>query len=304
MMGPLADLFGWALLLSSLLAFAGRMGFPAELFGHWRMQIAGAALLGLAIAIALNHAFLCGCAASALANTVPVLFWTRAGARRADTVTDPAFTILWQNVGLKREAVDALGAYARETGADVIALCEPPLDMSDGDLAALLPEEPYLLRCEPDEPRTYDARIVIVSRRPIVAVSLHAEEGYDRRPHAVLRLEGFEAPIAVLHAASSAWPGGLKHRDATLNSLAYRMASEPRWVSIGDFNTTAWVPAFEVLRQYRLRPPWFRRTWRTLAPLFGLPLDHALVGGDLAGEVRYGPWNGSDHRILVLKLNA
>ena len=82
------------------------------------------------------------------------------------------------------------------------------------------------------------------------------------------------------------------------------MAGEPLWVALGDFNTTAWVPAFEVLRAYRLAPPFFRRTWRTVPPIYGLPLDHALVSPGVSAELGYGAWNGSDHRPLVLRLSA
>jgi len=304
MTSTLADIAGWALLLSSLLAFGGRLGFPIELFGHWRMQIAVVAAVAIAGAIALSHAFLFGCAVSAIVNTVPVLWMARAAARRSTRIDGPALTLVWQNAGLKRAAVERLADLVRERDADLVAICEPPLDLTDAALAEILPDHPYLARCEPDDPQTYDARILIASRLPIVALSTHEDHDFVRRPYAVLRLEDVELPLAFVHAASSAWPGGLKKRDAAIEHFTRRMAGEPRWAALGDFNTTAWVPAFEVLRSYRLAPPFFRRTWRALPPVYGLPLDHVLASPGVVAELSYGPWNGSDHRSVVLRLSA
>ncbi len=302
MTGALADIAAWGILLSSLLAFGGRLGFPIELFGHWRMHIAAAGLVAAALAFPLNHAFLFGAGVSGVVNTLPVVFMARRAARRSAPVAEPDLTLLWQNVRLRRAPVERLAVLARETGADVVALCETPLDLTDDELARLFPDHPHLARCQPQEPRTYDARIVVLSRRPIASLTPHEAANFARRPYALLRLDGFAVPIALIHAASSAWPGGLSKRDAAIDHLAHLLAGEPRWIALGDFNTTAWVPAFELLRPYRLAPPFFRRTWRTLPPIYGLPLDHALAGGKVVAELRLGPWNGSDHRPLVLRL--
>jgi endonuclease/exonuclease/phosphatase (EEP) superfamily protein YafD len=302
MTGALSDLAGWALLLSSLLAFGGRLGFPIELFGHWRMQIAAAGLAAVLIAIGLHHAFLFGTGVSAVVNTVPVLLTARRAARRSAPVAEPSLTILWQNVWLRRAPVERLAAYAGEVGADVVALCETPLDLSDDALERLFPDHPHLARCQPPDPGTYDARIAVLSRRPIVSLATEEDEAFRRKPYAVLRVEGCDMPVALIHAASSAWPGGLSKRDAAIEHLVRRLAGEPRWIAIGDFNTTAWVPAFEPLRAFRLAPPFFRRTWRAPPPVYGLPLDHALASPGVAADLRYGPWGGSDHRPLVLRV--
>jgi endonuclease/exonuclease/phosphatase (EEP) superfamily protein YafD len=197
--------------------------------------------------------------------------------------------------------VERLAAFAR--GADLVAMCEPPLDLDDDALLTLFPEH-EIVRCQPDDAKTYDARIVVLSRRHIPAITIHTDWRFERRPYALLRLEGLDAVVALIHAASSAWPGGLKQRDAAIEHLGRWLAPEPRWIALGDFNTTAWVPAFEALRPFRLGPPFFRRTWRAVPPVYGLPLDHALASPGVAAELSYGPWNGSDHRAVVLKLSA
>lgn len=84
-------------------------------------------------------------------------------------------------------------------------------------------------------------------------------------------------------------------------------------VIFGDFNATPWsVPFRDLLSSAGLRhgrlgqgyqPSWPTRLFKVNVGMFGLPIDHVLIGGDLQFiEHQIGPKIGSDHRPLLVTI--
>jgi endonuclease/exonuclease/phosphatase (EEP) superfamily protein YafD len=96
----------------------------------------------------------------------------------------------------------------------------------------------------------------------------------------------------------------LAERDHTITE-AISLAKDNRSVIVGDFNATPWSPVFRAMeadhhRRANCGAPW-RPTWRSQNPLFGLTLDQAWLGPEVAVlSCELGPDIGSDHRPLVL----
>ena len=77
-------------------------------------------------------------------------------------------------------------------------------------------------------------------------------------------------------------------RDAELKAITEFVANRKpeRFVVLGDFNTTPWSVRFsELLDRSGLSDSPVGRgltaTWTSKNPLFGLPIDHVLVGGEI-----------------------
>jgi endonuclease/exonuclease/phosphatase (EEP) superfamily protein YafD len=294
-------LLGLALLLASLAAYLARSGFPLELLAHWRPHLLLGGLALTVLSFLLNDALLFGTGfTTAFAAAGPL--WLARGRCRNDEVGEGARTLVWCNVWQKRAPVDRLAELARDEGTDIVALSEPPLDLSDADLGALFPEHPHIARAQPSEPRKYDARLIVLSRAPLAAFEVRTPDRAPRKPFAVLRPEGSDLTLILAHASTSAGPGLPGRRDASFEQVAAAAGeAEGRWLALGDFNAAPWTPDFDMLPGRRLGPC-FRRTWRAFPPFYGLPLDHALVGPKATGEMRLGPWIGSDHRPLIVRV--
>ena len=296
----LLHLAGLALLVASLLAYLGRSGFPLELLAHWRVHYLLAGLVLVGLAFPLNEALLFGLGFTTAFAAAGPLWLARRRCRGGQTPGEAAVTLLWCNVWQKRGPVEKLAELARRERADVVAMSEIPLDIADADLKALFPEHPHLARCQPDAAQKYDARMVVLSREPLSEFQIHTPEAAPRKPFATLRLPDRELFVALVHASTSVAPGLAKRRDASFELLTRTVMEEERWLAVGDFNAAPWTADFELAPGRRLGPC-FRRTWKAFPPFYGLPLDHALASAEVAGEMRLGPWIGSDHRPLIVR---
>lgn len=96
-------------------------------------------------------------------------------------------------------------------------------------------------------------------------------------------------------------------RNRRLRGLATELSQTPHaYLMAGDFNASPYEPIYaEVLEYGRLRDhesgdlKW-RSTWKSRIPLFGLELDHLLLGGQADYErYRIGDDIGSDHYPLI-----
>lgn len=92
--------------------------------------------------------------------------------------------------------------------------------------------------------------------------------------------------------------------------VAAKLASrgDGRVVVTGDLNDTPWSGTFRrLLADGGLRDSAlghsFRATWRSRNPLFGLPIDHVLIGSGVTARTRrVGPDIGSDHFPVIADL--
>ncbi|TVS10533.1 MAG: hypothetical protein EA417_18920 [Gammaproteobacteria bacterium] len=109
------------------------------------------------------------------------------------------------------------------------------------------------------------------------------------------------------HPPTSAW--SLRARNETLDWLQDELAAlEGRAIVMGDLNTSAFAPRFaELIREGGLdcASPWrcAVASWPTFVPVLLTPIDHILVGGELAvTQLRRGRFTGSDHFPVVAEI--
>lgn len=104
---------------------------------------------------------------------------------------------------------------------------------------------------------------------------------------------------------------GPEERDRGLAAIQPMLdALPPRRVVLGDFNATPWNDAFQAMRRAcdlsAGSTRWWLPSWPDPLPgLLRIPIDHVLVGGDLAVvDARLGPSIGSDHRPVLATIRV
>jgi endonuclease/exonuclease/phosphatase (EEP) superfamily protein YafD len=293
-----------ALCVATSLALAARLGWPFELFVHFRVQYAAA---GLALAAAL---FATGSPrASLLAillaafNAVPIVQRAQAGEAQG-ACGGPRFTVVTVNLqysnGEKRRFLDWLASHP----ADLVVVQEVTaawaLDLDR------LPAYPYRLLL----PREDAYGIGVLSHWPLGPVELKDLAG-DGLPSIAGRAQISGHPIRylALHTSWPVTPGLARSRDRALGTAARFVAAEvgPA-VVLGDLNTTPWSPTYsDFLRTSGMydassgsgwQPTWLAGFW----PL-ALRIDQVFVSPGVCVDGTYtGPAIGSDHRPLVARL--
>ena len=202
--------------------------------------------------------------------------------------------------------MEAVVDLLRRERPDVVLLTEllPAHRLRLQELGGLLP-----YRAQSGESGLFDVQLL--SSLPIRSVKLHypvvrrmpvIEVLLCGAPARCLTVIGMHAPPPI--ADWSAW------RDQILR-FAAEIASkvrDGRIVLLGDLNAAPWSPIFaELLRtggltDAALGSP-FRSTWLSPVPLFGLPLDHVLIGAGISpASRRLGDGFGSDHFPVIADL--
>lgn len=297
----------------TLLAAAGRLGWPAELATHFRLQYVLAlallvpALLGLgrraqallaAALLALNGAY--------VAPYLP----PRAGAARPASAPAGATRIVALNLYYRNEDFTLARAYLERVAPDVLVLSE------------LTPQAVQALRAVTD---AYPHRISVDRRSPwgLGVYSRHRLRGArwtnlgvrgGFNVHATVEAPGGAFELVAVHLASPTTARNAALRDAQLRELARLLgppgpaAGRPPRVAVGDFNITPFAPAFgdllaatglqDARRSRGLLGTW-PAPWRPLL----IPIDHCVadVAAGVVGVAR-GPYVGSDHYPLEVTL--
>lgn len=130
----------------------------------------------------------------------------------------------------------------------------------------------------------------------------------ERSPCARVVIPTASGPVTFLgiHPLAPGDREDWKGRDALLGEIARFAAGKPRFVIMGDFNTTPYTHAYHAFEREsglldanlgRLPFP----TWHAVYPFFlRIPLDHCFHSRDLrADDLRRGPSIGSDHFPLM-----
>jgi endonuclease/exonuclease/phosphatase (EEP) superfamily protein YafD len=124
----------------------------------------------------------------------------------------------------------------------------------------------------------------------------------------VLAVAGRRVVFFGVHPLPPMSPAIAADRDAVLRELADRVRRESGPVIVaGDFNATPWSFAMRPLIAAGLRDTQlgrgFSATWQRGNPIFAIPIDHLLLGGNVTATARWtGPDLGSDHRPVVAEL--
>lgn len=303
--------------LATLCAVLGQFAWPLDLFSHFRPQWAALGIIALLASLLLRHLPLIAVNVVLLAaNVVPIaphlLSYVRAPAT-ADAAGRAIRIVSYNMHGLA--TVDAkFQAFVAAERPDVIVLTEIPSDI-DLRTAPLEAAYPHKLMTH----RESYHEIGILSRWPIAALETNRSAGIhtpvvaaDLCPAGGER--GACLRLVALHGMAPI--GGGAEVQARQFDIAGRMAGSHLGsvAVLGDFNAAPWSPIFNGLKRRAnladatrargLAPTWQpERLSASIAPLFALAIDNALVSRDVAVRAsRVGPDLGSDHRPIVLDL--
>ena len=295
---------------ASLAALLAPIGWPFELFAHFRWQVGAAAVALLVASLVLRRPWMMAITFMALAaQSLPAILPGRTASAHAATPAcgGAALRIVSANVLFRNEAHAPLVDYLARSDADVIALQEVTPEW-EAALAPLHERYPYrrvLTRTDP-------YGMALLSRWPLGSGTGAVDFANDGLPSlvATITLPGErEVRVIAMHTHWPVTPGLQQQRDRSLHAVAQLAAADPiTTVLAGDLNLTPYAPAFarlldesglrDALEEVVWRPTWQAGFW----PL-ALPIDHVLVSRDacvVAHEI--GPDVGSDHRPLAVTL--
>ena len=292
------------LALASACALFAPLGWPFELFAHFRAQYLAAALV-LAALLAWRRLAVPALLALALAGWHA---WPAAqglvAAPPAAACTGPTLTVATANVRYSNEDHARFLAWLDGEPADLVVVQEVTAAWAH-DLAARrgYPYQHALTREDP-------YGIAILSRWPLEAVTLVDLAG-DGLPSlgAVAAIAGRRIQVYGLHTHWPVTPSLARARDQALHAAAAltRAATLPV-VMLGDLNLTPYSPPFDrLLADGRLRDAMQDRgwhpTWQSGFWPLALRIDHVLVSSGLCvEEATVGPAVGSDHRPVLARL--
>jgi endonuclease/exonuclease/phosphatase (EEP) superfamily protein YafD len=278
-----------------------------ELASHFRVQWAAASLLLVAVA-----SYRRGWTSASVA--LPLLLLNLAPLVRyampppASAVDGVPLRVLVLNFHSHRADDDAVRALVEREQPDLLVLTELAA-RHDRLIAEFARTRPHVLR-DPERDAGGFETVIVTSWKP---------EGYsaDRSvepflPVSRVRLCREEAcmNLVALHASRPLGREGPERRAAQF-AIAARLSAEAadgRTILAGDLNCSPWSPAFaRLLREGRLADSapgrGFATTWLSRIPLFGLAIDHILIGnGIVVRERRVGPDVGSDHLPVIADL--
>lgn len=134
-------------------------------------------------------------------------------------------------------------------------------------------------------------------QEPAVEATLTTKQGR------LLRLFG-------VHASWPATPasGGRRNRQLELLAQQSRAVTSMPLLVVGDLNVSPFSPHFrQLLANGGLRSAadgfGWQPTWPSFVPPAGIQIDHALVNGAITVQAfRRGPFDGSDHRPVIIDL--
>lgn len=293
------------LALASALALLAPLGWPFELFSHFRPQYAVSALLAaLLFAWCRSPRWALAALALAVWQGLPIAQRALAGAPVASSCSAAELSVVTANLQYVNERPAPFLAWLAEQPADLVVVQE----LSPGWAAALeaLPRYPHrhlIVRSD-----AYG--IGVLSRWPIEQVEA-LDLGGDGHPSlsGVVVVGGQRARFYGMHARWPILPALARSRDEALARLAERVRSDALPVVIlGDLNLSPDSPVFarllatsglrDALQGPRWRPTWMAGFW----PL-ALRIDHVLVNEDLCVEgTAVGGTIGSDHRPVSVRL--
>jgi endonuclease/exonuclease/phosphatase (EEP) superfamily protein YafD len=303
-MSLLALLALGGLCVATSLALLAPLGWPFELFAHFRAQYAVAAALVAVVLVWRRRAVAAGIAVLLVAwNALPIV--QRASADAPPVSCDgPAFTVATVNLQYSNPQHDRLLGWLAAHPADVIVVQE--LTGAWAQALAGSDAHPHRFLLTREDPYG----IGVLSRWPLESAGAIDLAG-DRLPsiEGIVDIEGRRVRLVGLHTHWPVLPEVARMRDAALGGAAgIARDSDLPVILLGDLNLTPDSPEFtrlldesglrDVVSGRRWRPTWQAGFW----PL-ALRIDHVLVSSQLCVEaVEVGPSIGSDHRPVIAQL--
>ncbi|MCG8598029.1 MAG: endonuclease/exonuclease/phosphatase family protein [Kiloniellales bacterium] len=295
---------------ATLAGLVGDLHWVLELFSHFKVQLAVGSAILLVIAMASRSASGAALASALLlVNLYPVWPYLSDPFDGAEAAQSPSLKAMTFNLHHGNADLDAVEAFLDSEKPGFALLTELPPDART-----------WLKRLRKGYPHQAVDRVaspfdvVLISRHPLRGVR------FDRRIAAQLPVlsarvcpntaAGRKGCVTVvgLHAANPLGASPLRDKQIRLAAGKAQRAPAGAVVLLGDLNTSPWSPIFtEALAVGRLRDSALgfplSATWFSRNPLFGLPINHVLLGrGMEAVARRVGPDLGSDHLPVIAEL--
>jgi endonuclease/exonuclease/phosphatase (EEP) superfamily protein YafD len=288
------------LCVATAAALLAPVGWPFELFAHFRLQylvagalLAAAALLGTRRSLALAALVATALNGVTLGGGTPV-----SAAAPGRECNGSELTVITANVEYVNRDHEALLQWLSRQSADVIVLEE--VTEAWARTIERLPGYPFRAVRVREDPYG----LALLSRRPLQSVEWldFAADGIPTLG-AQLEIDGQPVQIIGIHTHSPITSARLRARDRELERAAQRASYGGRTtVLLGDLNVSPDAPAFPRLLadgslSDALASGGWRPTWRADFWPLALRIDHVLASPSLcvvSSEV--GPDVGSDHR--------
>ena len=294
---------------ASLAALLAPLGWPFELFAHFRWQVGVAALALLLASLVLRRPWMMVVACITVAmQWLPGI--QMSGHAFAQEPTTPACSeaplrVVTANAWFANVDHAALVTWLSRSDADIIALQEITPRWASA-LEPLARTYPYRRLTPREDPYG----MALLSRWPIDDAQSMDLPG-DGTPSLVADLDvrGRKLRVIVLHTR---WPVTKElqvARDRALQqAAALALVQSDATILLGDLNLTPYAPAFARLLsesglQDALAGEAWRPTWQAGFWPLALPIDHVLVPrrSCVTGH-EIGAYVGSDHRPLQVTL--
>lgn len=307
----LARLGGLASVLITVVTFAARYFWFADLMANLRMQQLIAIVFAFAVATLARQYRLMGliflCVGVHLSCMLPQLL----PADKADVALVDPIRLMTVNVLTNNSAHDEIVAEIMQVNPDVVAVVELSTDLQRHLSGAFSQVYPY------SETRGQDLGnfgIGLYSKEPLSEVKVfQLNEAIDSIEASC---RGYR--LIATHPLPPMGHRNFRSRNEHFALLVARILqfrerdpTSPLAV-MGDFNLTPWSPHFRDLESlsglhrarqgFAITPTWYART--DYFP-FGLVLDHVLVSESLrCDQYRVGPNVGSDHRSVTVRVGT
>lgn len=292
--------------VASGLALFAPLGWPFELFSHFRLQYVAAALL-LVLLLAWRREFAAAAIALLIAgwHAAPGL-GTTVAATRPMACHGPGVTVATANLRFSNIRREPFLSWLGRAPADLVVVQEVTAAWA-ADLEQLR-AYPYRHVRTREDPYG----IAVLSRWPLESIAL-VDFARDGLPSftGVVDADGQKLRFIGLHTHWPVLPALARARDEALRGAAeLARTSDLPVVLLGDLNLTPDSPEFahlvaasglrDVLRGKGWSPTWLADFW----PL-ALRIDHVLASPGLCVEhAEVGPSLGSDHRPVIARLRA
>jgi endonuclease/exonuclease/phosphatase (EEP) superfamily protein YafD len=299
-------LFGLAMLTAmTLTAFAAGLGYPWEMFVHFRPHYAALALCGVVVLLVLGQkrlavasAILAGVNIAAVAST-PL-------ARPLPATGAPVYRVLWLNSGGHNGALFAAGLWAERAKADLVIISELRPDQDD-DLAGYFPSFGF----RHHRGLGGGSDLVALTRTPADPIWRDGGGLANAIVSFNVRFaDGQIATVTALHPPPPTEAWMKRDRDALLRAAYANIAATAGpHLMIGDFNATPWSP---ILREATQRAGLKLAgcgglngaTWLSRAVFLGLPIDLAYANDGLAVRCAIAEQRQSDHYPILVELSG
>jgi endonuclease/exonuclease/phosphatase (EEP) superfamily protein YafD len=294
------------LVIASLAVALAPLGWPFELFAHFRWQLAVATVLLIAVArlAARSRRATTLLVLAILLQATPVL-WRGQAVAGGRGCEGPGLRVASINLWYRGRDPTSVLAWLAAHPADVVVLQEVTNEWSDA-LAAAADLYPHRAM----QPRQDPYGIGLLSRWPLVRVD-YVDFAGDGLPSVVatVDVDGRHVQVLGLHTP---WPMLARLQRARDRALA-QAATKARestlpTVIAGDLNLTPYAPAFRRferaagVRDAFANRPW-RPTWQAGFWPLALPIDHVFVpAGACVQSAVIGEDVGSDHRPVFVDL--